>query len=69
MTSGGTTTCTHPVRDLAIVSLSAVLAALSAIIVVLCFKGSPLDAFKAGGGAFIAIEGVGLAALQHLKRN
>lgn len=62
-------TCTHPGRDLAIVTLSSALAALSAAIVVIGFKASPLDAFKAGGGAFLAVMGVGLVVLQYLKRH
>ncbi|MER5206174.1 hypothetical protein [Streptomyces sp. NPDC002825] len=61
--------CAHPGRDLTIVALSAIIAALSAVIVVITFKGSPLDAFKACGGAFLAVLAAGLGVLQYLKRS
>ncbi|MFD3944656.1 hypothetical protein [Streptomyces sp. NPDC058579] len=62
-------TCAHPGRDLTIVALCAALASLAAVIVVMGFNGTPLDAFKAGGGALLAVMGVGLVVLQYLKRH
>ncbi|MET9105379.1 hypothetical protein [Streptomyces zhihengii] len=67
--SANNATCTHPVRDLITVALCAALAALTAVIIVMGFKGSALDACKAGGGVFLAVMTVGLVVLQHLKRH
>ncbi|MEU9011519.1 hypothetical protein AB0D12_17410 [Streptomyces sp. NPDC048479] len=61
--------CNHPGRDLTIVALSATLAALSAVIIVMSVHGAPLDVLKAGGGAFSAVAGVGMVVLQYLKRS
>ncbi|MEU6947297.1 hypothetical protein ABZ957_18965 [Streptomyces sp. NPDC046316] len=68
MTTNQQHVCAHPGRDLTIVALCAALASLVAVIVVMTFQGSPLDAFKAGGGVLLAVFVGGLAVLQYLKR-
>ncbi|MFF5298250.1 hypothetical protein OH768_53210 [Streptomyces sp. NBC_01622] len=60
--------CTHPGRDVAIVSLCAVVVSLVAVIVVMAFHGNPLATFGASGSAFAAAFSGGMGVLSHLKR-
>ncbi|MEU5534810.1 hypothetical protein [Streptomyces sp. NPDC020362] len=61
--------CHHPGRDLAIVALVSTLVGLLAFTVVGLLGGGTLDALKTGGGATVAVGGIGLVVLQYLKRN
>ncbi|MHB9859069.1 hypothetical protein [Streptomyces sp. YIM S03343] len=60
--------CTHPGRDVAIVSLCAVVVSLVAVIVVMAFHGDPLATFGASGSAFAAAFSGGMGVLSYLKR-
>ncbi|MFD3659231.1 hypothetical protein [Streptomyces sp. NPDC058650] len=70
MTSSGTTTiCAHPVRDIIIVMLVGVVAGLLSFIVVTELGGTALDGLTKAGTACLAVTGAGLIVLQYLKRN
>ncbi|MFI8288801.1 hypothetical protein ACIGBL_06615 [Streptomyces sp. NPDC085614] len=69
MSSGTTTVCAHPVRDLIIVALIGVVVGLLAFIVVTQLGGAALDGVSGAGASSIAVSGVGLIVLQYLKRS
>ncbi|MEU2116038.1 hypothetical protein ABZ567_10350 [Streptomyces sp. NPDC016459] len=69
MTSSGTTTiCAHPVRDITIVMLVGAVVGLLSFIVVTELGGTVLDGLTKAGTACLAVTGAGLIVLQYLKR-
>ncbi|MFE0649435.1 hypothetical protein ACFVZH_12695 [Streptomyces sp. NPDC059534] len=66
--SGTTTTCAHPVRDLIIVALVSAVVGLLSFIVVTQLGDAILDGVTKAGTASIAVAGAGLIVLQYLKR-
>ncbi|MFE7515130.1 hypothetical protein [Streptomyces sp. NPDC057540] len=66
--SGTTTTCAHPVRDIIIVILAGAVVGLLSFIVVTGLGGTVLDGLTKAGTACLAVTGAGIAVLQYLKR-
>lgn len=60
--------CDHPVRDVAIVALSAAVTCLVAAVVVMILSGDPLAVISGSGATFVAAFTIGMTVLSHIRR-
>jgi hypothetical protein len=59
--------CHHPVRDVAIVALSAAVACLVAAVVAISLDGGPLAVISGSGATFVAAFTIGMTVLGHFR--
>ncbi|MFD5573697.1 hypothetical protein [Streptomyces cadmiisoli] len=59
--------CHHPVRDVAIVALSATVSCLVAAVIVMTLDGGPLAVISGSGATFVASFTIGMTVLGHFR--
>ncbi|MGW0768914.1 hypothetical protein [Streptomyces sp. NPDC002671] len=62
-------TCNHPGRDISIVALCSTVVSLGAAVTTMALHAGPLVILSSSGGAFVAIAGIGMNVLNHVRRN
>ncbi|MFF7902571.1 hypothetical protein ACFZCV_27850 [Streptomyces sp. NPDC007920] len=62
-------TCNHPGRDISIVGLCSAVISLGTAVTTMALSASPLVTLTSSGGAFVAIAGLGVSILNHMKHS